>query len=51
MMTPMPAVPDETTKAFTYSTPAEEAPTTSASPLAKWRELNDKLQGMEGDTI
>ena len=34
MMTPMPAVPDETTKAFTYSTPAVEAPT-SAEALAE----------------
>ena len=45
MMTPMPAVPDETTKAFTYSTPAVEAPT-SASPLDKWRDLSDRVQGM-----
>ena len=44
MMTPMPAVPDETTKAFTYSTPAVEAPT-SASPLDKWRDLSDRVQG------
>ena len=43
MMTPMPAVPDETTKAFTYSTPAG-APT-PASPLDKWRDLSTRLQG------
>ena len=48
MMTPMPAVPDETTKAFTYSTPAVEAPT-SASPLDKWRDLSDRVQGMAMD--
>ena len=42
MMTPMPAVPDETTKTFTYSTLAEEAPT-SASPLDKWRDVSDQV--------
>ena len=45
MMTPMPAVPDETTKAFTYSTPAETPTPTSALPLDKWRDLSDKLHG------
>ena len=50
MMTPMPAVPDETTKTFTYSTLAEEAPT-SASPLDKWRDLSHRVQGRTIDSF